>query len=192
MAKDETRKKGSKVLFLVPLVFAGISAMFVYGMNRENPDELPSTRIGREAPKLMLTQLGDLPMFTNEDLKKGGVKLVNFWASWCVGCRIEHPVLVEMSKKGEYPIYGVDYKDDKGLQYLTEKENPYVAVAEDKVGRTAIEWGVYGIPETFVVDANGMVTHRHIGAITPEVMENVIMPEIAKAEKGAGAPGGES
>ncbi len=86
-----------------------------------------------------------------------------------------------MAKAGGV-IYGVDYKDNKGLKYLTDKENPYVTTSQDESGMTAIDWGVYGIPETFVIDANGIVTHRHIGAITEEVMRDIIMPEMAAAE----------
>ncbi len=172
------------MLYLVPVVFFALAGLFIFGLGRENPDNLPSMLVGRETPALTLSELGDYPMITQEALRAPGVKLVNFWASWCVGCRIEHPVLVEMARKGAGNIYGVDYKDDKGIKYLTEKGNPYVAVSQDRKGRTAIDWGVYGIPETFVVDGNGVVTHRHIGAITPEVMRDIIMPEMARAEAG--------
>jgi len=177
------KKRVSPVFFLVPLAFFALAGMFVFGLNRKNPDNLPSMIGGRGAPPLTLTALGDFPMITEEVLRSPEVKLVNFWASWCVGCRIEHPVLLEMARKGG-KIYGLDYKDDKGLKYLQEKGNPYVTVSQDRLGRTAIDWGVYGIPETFVIDANGVVTHRHIGAITPEVMRDIIMPEMAKAAAG--------
>ena len=180
MSEDSLKPRKLNLLYLAPLAFAGVAALFAIGMGRENPDDLPSTRLGQEAPALTLTELGDFPVFTGEDLRAPGVKLLNFWASWCVGCRLEHPVLVEMAKKGGV-IYGVDYKDDKGLGYLSGKGNPYVAVAQDKIGRTAIDWGVYGIPETFVIDGNGIVTHRHIGAITEDVMRDVIMPAMAEA-----------
>jgi len=165
---------------LAPLVFFGFVIMSFVGMQRENPNDLPSTMIGLAAPDLTLTPLGDFALITSDVLRTPEVKLLNFWASWCVGCRLEHPVLVKMAKAGGV-IYGVDYKDSKGLSYLEERENPYVMVSQDKNGRTAIDWGVYGIPETFVIDANGIVTHRHIGAITEDVMKNIIMPEVAKA-----------
>ena len=128
------------VTLLVPLAFFSLAALFLVGMFRENPDDLPSTMIGLPAPDLTLTPLGDFPLITAEMLREPEVKLVNFWASWCVGCRLEHPVLVKMAKAGG-KIYGVDYKDSKGLKYLTEKENPYVMVSQDKKGRTAIDWG---------------------------------------------------
>jgi cytochrome c biogenesis protein CcmG, thiol:disulfide interchange protein DsbE len=187
------KKRKFPVLYLAPLAFLALVVMFTIGLGRENPDDLPSMLVGQATPPLYLTPLGDLPMVTEADLRKPEVKLVNFWASWCVGCRIEHPVLVEMAKKGGI-IYGLDYKDDKGVKYLTDKENPYVKVSQDKKGRTAIDWGVYGIPETFVVDAKGIITHRHIGAITPEVMRDVIMPEMEKAAAGTAfqTPAGES
>ena len=173
-------------LYIVPPVFfLALTVLFFVGMTRENPDDLPSTRIGLEAPALKLTKLGDFPLLTDEMLRSPDVKLLNFWASWCVGCRLEHPVLMKMAEKGG-KIYGVDYKDDRGLEYLNSKGNPYVTVSEDKFSRTAIQWGVYGIPETFVIDANGIVTHRHIGAITQEVMDEIIMPEMAKAAARSG------
>jgi cytochrome c biogenesis protein CcmG, thiol:disulfide interchange protein DsbE len=174
-------KRFSLLKLLAPLTFLALAVMFFFGMQRENKDDLPSTMIGRPAPELTLTALGDFPLITAEMLRAPEVKLLNFWASWCVGCRIEHPVLVKMAKAGGR-IYGVDYKDNKGLKYLTDKENPYITTAQDKKGRTAIDWGVYGIPETFVIDARGIVTHRHIGAITEEVMRDIIMPEMAAAE----------
>ena len=176
MGKNQT----TRIYYAVPVVFIGIFTLFAIGLGRENRDNLPSTMIGREAPALTLTQLGDFSVITPEDLRAPEVKLVNFWASWCAGCRLEHPALVRMAKAGGI-IYGIDYKDTKGLKYLAEKENPFVTVSDDKRGRTAIDWGVYGIPETFVIDAKGIVTHRHIGAITDEIMENIIMPEMAAA-----------
>ncbi len=182
-------KRKPWILYLVPVVFFALAGVFIFGLGRENPDDLPSMLVGRATPALTLSELGDYPMITQEALRAPGVKLVNFWASWCVGCRIEHPVLVEMARKGAGKIYGVDYKDDKGIKYLTEKGNPYVAVSQDRKGRTAIDWGVYGIPETFVVNGDGVVTHRHIGAITPEVMRDIIMPEMARAEAGAALDG---
>ncbi len=174
------KRKFSAMMLIPPLIFLGIGALFVVGLNRPNSRNLPSTIIGRETPNLTLTELPGYPMITEEVLRAPGVKLLNFWASWCVGCRLEHPFLVKMAKNGGQ-IYGVDYKDNDGAKFLTEKENPYVGVSEDKLGRTAIDWGVYGIPETFIIDGNGVVTHRHIGAITEDVMKNVIMPKMAEA-----------
>jgi len=182
-----SKNKTSLIYYSAPLVFIGIFTLFAIGLGRENSDNLPSTMIGREAPALTLTQLGDFSVITPEDLRAPEVKLVNFWASWCAGCRLEHPTLVKMAKAGG-TIYGIDYKDTKGLKYLAEKENPFVTVSEDKRGRTAIDWGVYGIPETFVIDANGIVTHRHIGAITDDIMENIIMPEMAAAAAATAEP----
>ncbi len=174
-------RKTRPLLFMPPLIFLAIIGLFVFGMTRENATDLPSTMVGRETPPLSLTPLGDFPMVTTEALRGPGVKLLNFWASWCVGCRLEHPVLVKMAEAGGQ-IYGADYKDDKGVTYLMGKGNPYVAVSQDERGRTGIDWGVYGIPETFIIDGNGNVTHRHIGAITEEVMRDTIMPLMAEAE----------
>ncbi len=175
-----SKTKTALLYFTPPLVFLGIFGLFFVAIGRENADNLPSTMIGREAPALTLTPLGAFPLLTSEILRTPQVKLVNFWASWCSGCRLEHPTLVKMAKAGGV-IYGIDYKDNNGLSYLESGGNPFVTVSQDKRGRTAIDWGVYGMPETFVVDANGIITHRHIGAITDDVMEKIIMPEMVAA-----------
>jgi cytochrome c biogenesis protein CcmG, thiol:disulfide interchange protein DsbE len=180
-----TKKKISPLVFLPPLLFLGFAVLFMVGLVRENPNELPSMVKGNEIPELMITPLGDLPMVTREQLMKPEVKLVNFWASWCAPCRVEHPNLLTMQSMG-IPIYGINYKDEpeNGLGFLEELTNPFIATSADEKGRTGIEWGVYGLPETFIVDANGIVTYRHVGAITKRIMESVILPEIEKARAG--------
>ena len=169
-------------MLLPPVLFAGIAAMFVLGMNREDPDALPSTLTGRQAPAVVVAQLADLPTFSDADLKDGKVKLVNFWASWCAPCRAEHPNLEKLQAEG-VTIYGVNYKDkpDAALGFLRELGNPYAAIGTDEGGRMGIDWGIYGVPETFVVGRDGTIRYKHVGPITPQALESGLMPAIEKA-----------
>ena len=175
--------KLSPLMILPPVIFAGLAAMFYLGMQREDPDALPSVRIGREAPLVVLTQLGGEAPFDDAVLRAPGVKLVNYWASWCAPCRVEHPHLTALAEEG-VPIYGINYKDDpeKAMAFLAELGNPYLAMGADESGRTAIDWGVYGVPETYVIDAQGRIVLRYAGPLTPEVMESRILPALSEAE----------
>lgn len=168
---------------LPPVIFASLAGLFYFGMMRDDPNALPSTMIGRTAPALTLTPLGDSEMPTVEGLQSGGVKLVNFWASWCGPCRAEHPNLEEMAANG-IQIVGINYKDqpDNALGFLAELGNPFTEIGADGTGRTGIEWGVYGVPETFVLDGKGQILYRHPGPITARVMNEKILPAIAAAE----------
>lgn len=168
---------------LPPVIFASLASLFYFGMMREDAGALPSTMIGRTAPALTITPLGTGEMPTAEGLQSGGIKLVNFWASWCGPCRAEHPNLEEMAANG-IEIIGVNYKDqpDNALSFLAELGNPFVAIGADTTGRTGIEWGVYGVPETFVLDSEGTILYRHPGPITARVMKEKILPAIAAAE----------
>lgn len=172
----------SPLMLLPPVIFAGIAAMFVLGMSRENPDALPSTLEGRQAPAVVVTPLGDLPVFTDADLRDGKVKLVNFWASWCAPCRAEHPSLTKLQAEG-VTIYGVNYKDkpEAALGFLAELGNPFAAAGADGSGRMGIDWGLYGVPETFIIDGEGKVVQRFAGPITERVLDKVIRAGIEKA-----------
>lgn len=181
----ETTKKGfSPMMFLPPLIFIAIAALFFFGMNRENPDALPSTRVGKPAPAVDLVPLAGMPLLTDEVLREPGVKLVNFWGTWCVACRAEHAQLLQMKKELGITLHGINYNDEphRAEAYLKDEGNPFVALGEDKSGRNNIDWGVYGAPETFVIDSNGIVTLRFAGPITPSVLQNVILPAIEAAE----------
>jgi cytochrome c biogenesis protein CcmG, thiol:disulfide interchange protein DsbE len=171
------------LMFLPPVLFAGLAALFVVGMKRENPDNLPSALSGKPAPAVQMTQLGDGPMFADADLRVPGVKLVNFFASWCAPCRAEHPILEKLSGEG-ITIYGVNYKDRAvdAQGFLAELGNPYAAIGQDS-GRMALDWGVYGVPETYVIDGAGQIILRFAGPITEQELERRIRPAIAEALK---------
>jgi cytochrome c biogenesis protein CcmG, thiol:disulfide interchange protein DsbE len=171
----------AKVLMLVPPVaFAGLALAFWIGM-RNGDQALPSTLEGRAAPAMVLTALGDRPLPVDADLTAPGVKLVNFWASWCQPCRAEHPLLTQLQAEG-VAIYGVNYKDKPGdaLGFLAELGDPYSKIGADS-GRMALDWGVYGVPETYVIDGEGVVVLRLAGPITAQAMERQIRPALAQA-----------
>ena len=168
--------------FVIPLaVFVLLAAFLAVGLTRD-PREVPSPFIGKPAPVFQLTQLADEKLaFAPADMK-GKVWLLNVWASWCVSCRVEHPLLVEMSKKNVVPIVGLNYKDkrDEGLQWLRKHGDPYSLSAYDVEGKVGIDYGVYGVPETFVIDKQGVIRYKQIGPITPEALEKKIMPLVRK------------
>jgi cytochrome c biogenesis protein CcmG/thiol:disulfide interchange protein DsbE len=164
--------------FIVPLgLFALLAAFLAIGLTRD-PHEVPSPFIGKSAPAFRLEQLHDEKIaFTPADMK-GKVWMLNVWASWCVSCRVEHPLLVEISRRGVAPIVGLDYKDKRedGVQWLAKFGNPYAVSAFDADGRVGIDYGVYGVPETFVIDREGVIRYKQIGPITPEALEKKILP----------------
>ncbi|MGR3466151.1 DsbE family thiol:disulfide interchange protein [Limimaricola sp.] len=171
----------SPLVILPPAIFAAMAGLFAAGMLRDNPDELPSALIGREAP---LTETGTLPGKTPFDpamLNDGEVKIVNFWASWCAPCRVEHPNLTALAEDG-LPLYGINYKDDpeKAVAFLEELGDPYDAIGTDD-GRVARDWGVYGVPETFVVDGEGRIVERMAGPVTQRAIQGRLNPALEKA-----------
>lgn len=160
-------------LFLVLVVFLAI------GLTRgDDRDKLPSALLNKPAPTFHLPQLKDpARTFSAEDMR-GKVWLMNVWASWCVSCRDEHPLLLEYAKSGVVPIYGFNYKDQRedALSWLEELGDPYVLSAVDLDGRVAIDYGVYGAPETYVIDKSGTIRLKHVGAITPDIWSKEILP----------------
>ena len=170
------------LVLLPPLIFAGLAALFFMGMQREDPDALPSAVAGSLAPAVAVVPLGDGPVLDPALLTAPGVKLVNFWASWCAPCRVEHPHLMALAAEG-VPVYGVNYKDEpaKALAFLAEMGNPYRAIGADTSGRMGIDWGLYGVPETFVIDGEGRVVTRFAGPITERALAETIRPAMEKA-----------
>lgn len=168
--------------FLVPLGIFAVLAVFLWIGLSLRPSEIPSPLIDKPAPTFSLPQL-HMPDRTiaPADLK-GQVWLFNVWASWCVSCRQEHPLLLQLAKTGEVPIYGLNYKDQRqdAVRWLQQLGNPYVASAYDLDGQVGIDYGVYGVPETYVIDRDGVIRHKHIGPISPEVLQNEILPIVRK------------
>lgn len=175
-----------KPLFLLPpLIFLGLALTFLGGMERDNPQSLPSTFVGRDAPPLPVGKLPDIPQLTDDMLRQPGVKLVNYWASWCPPCRAEHPTLTELSKR--LPVYGVNLKDREtaATAFLTQYGNPFAAIATDSRGRGAIDWGVTAPPETFIIDGSGRVLYRYAGPLIRDDYAKRFLPELEKALAGA-------
>jgi len=175
-----------KPLALLPIaIFAGFAGLALTGMMRDDPDALPSTRENQPAPPVMITPLAGYPEFTDADLRTGGVKIVNFWASWCGPCRAEHPTLMQLAEEG-IPIYGINYKEpdeEDALAFLDELGNPYTAMGGDISGRdTAVEWGVYGIPESYVIDGEGKIILRFAGPVTQRVLDDSFRAAIETAQ----------
>ncbi|WP_299692991.1 DsbE family thiol:disulfide interchange protein [uncultured Tateyamaria sp.] len=170
-------------LMLAPIgIFAAFVVLAAVGMFRDNPNALPSTRVGGPAPALTDATLADYPGVGDGDLARGEVTLVNFWASWCPPCRAEHPKLLEMAADG-LPIIGVNFRDTEGpaSSYLEDDGNPFVAIAFDPAARSAIDWGVTAPPETFILDADGTVLFRFQGPLVGSDYEQRFLPELEKA-----------
>lgn len=178
----ETRRVPNWVIALIPFSAMVIFGGFLIALQSGSRDELPSALVGRSAPGLALPPLGTHPAPGSESLTGNPVTLVNFWASWCAPCRIEHPKLMALAAEG-VAIVGVNYKDaaPEAEAFLTELGNPYTAVGVDPNGRTGIDWGIYGVPETFVIGADGTVLLRHPGPVTERVFETRLRPAIEAA-----------
>ena len=171
--------------FIIPFIaFMAISVFLYIGLNL-NPHEVPSPLIGKPAPAFTLPQLHEpAQQFSSRDML-GKVLLLNVWASWCISCKEEHPVLVELARQNVVPIYGLDYKDKRedAEAVLARGGDPYVLSLMDAEGRIGIDYGVYGVPETYVIDKLGIIRYKQIGAVTPEALKEKILPLVAELQK---------
>ena len=170
--------------FIWPLVAFLVLAGFLYVGLGLNPHEVPSPLIGKPAPAFTLPQLHEPnKQFSTQEMK-GKVWLLNVWSSWCVSCREEHPVLLELARQNIVPVYGLDYKDKRedGEAWLERGGNPYVLSASDIEGRVGIDYGVYGVPETYVIDKQGVIQYKEIGPVTPQNLQNKILPLVAQLQ----------
>jgi len=171
--------------FILPFVVFIILAVFLFvGLNL-NPREVPSPLVGKPAPAFVLPQLhATAKQFSPGDMK-GKVWLLNAWASWCVACEAEHAVLMDLARLNIVPIYGLNYKDKRqaALIWLERRGDPYVLNVSDIEGRTGIDYGVYGVPETYVIDKQGVIQYKQIGPVTPENLRDKILPLVAELEK---------
>ncbi|MGO9932968.1 MAG: DsbE family thiol:disulfide interchange protein [Steroidobacteraceae bacterium] len=173
--------------FLLPFAaFVALVVLFALGLNpNRDIHALPSPLIGKPAPQFALTDVMDAAKVVSNSTLKGQVYLLNVWGTWCVACRQEHEALLEIARQHAVPIIGLDYMDerDKAKLWLTQLGNPYDAVAFDNDGRTAIDWGVYGAPETYLVDGKGRVIYKFISPLTADVWQHEFLPRIAAARR---------
>jgi cytochrome c biogenesis protein CcmG/thiol:disulfide interchange protein DsbE len=181
-----SRPSGARqTALLVPLLlFAGIALFLAIGL-RLDPREVPSPLIGKPVPAFSLPPVrGRLLGLASTDLK-GEVSLVNVFASWCVACRAEHPLLMRIQREGIVPVHGLNYKDrpDDAARWLDEMGDLYTRTGADLDGRVAIDWGVYGVPETFVIDRDGKIAYKHIGPISPSVWNQTLLPLIRRLQE---------
>lgn len=191
---DEKVSKNSRIVAFLPLIFLGLlAALFIWrlGFDEKGPKYIPSNLIGKKV-KFKLEPMNGLfkngkpvPTYSSDTLSKGEVSIVNVWASWCVSCRAEHRFLERLAKRSGIAIYGLNYKDtaSAGRRFLARFGNPYTAVGMDRRGRVGIDFGVYGVPETFVVDGNGIIRYKIPGPVNDKIIEKQLLPEIEKARK---------
>ena len=186
---SESTISRTRWLILPVLVFSALAALFAFQLIRGPSSTLPSTMIGKSAPEFSLPPLAGvqkdgtaLPGLGKVDLL-GPVTLVNIFASWCAPCREEHPKLLELAKDQRIRLVGINYKDepDNARRFLGALGNPYAAIGTDQAGRAAIDWGVYGVPETFVINRKGQIAYKHVGPITDDALKGALGEAITKA-----------
>jgi cytochrome c biogenesis protein CcmG/thiol:disulfide interchange protein DsbE len=185
-AQPPRQARALNLLALVPVaVTAALGVAFYWGLFHSS-DELPSTLIDKPVPEFALPPIEgrDVGLITADLL--GQVSIVNFWASWCAPCRAEMPLLAELAAQGAVPVFGINHKDraDQALAFLTELGDPYARIGADATGRVAIDWGVYGLPETFVIDAAGRIAYKHVGPFDRQVLQEKLLPVVSRLRAG--------
>ena len=170
--------------FILPLLVFVVLLMFLWLGLSLNPREVPSPLIGKPAPPFQLARLDDPAQVVTEQDLRGQVWMLNVWASWCVSCIEEHPVLVQFARSGIVPIYGLNYKDqrDAAQAWLAKNGNPYSVSIVDPDGKVGIDYGVYGVPETYLIDKAGVIRYKQIGPVTPKVLSERILPLIKQLQ----------
>lgn len=189
---DSSPKRNRGWVLAPVLIFAGLVAVFMTGLKSGDPSKLPSALINKQVPAFELPPLEGLkvngatvPGLASQSLARGGLTLVNVWASWCGPCREEHPQLIKLAGQDDIKLVGMNYKDQRenALRFLNALGNPYANVGVDRTGRTAVEWGVYGVPETFLVNGDGIIVYKFTGPITETALDRDVMPAIEKARR---------
>ncbi len=191
-SNNPTRSSINPLRLLPVAIFIVVAVLFAFSLTWGDPSKLPSTLIGKPAPQSTFPDVAEVSAdgkpvtgFSTADLAQGKVTVVNFWASWCTSCVEEHPLLAELAKAADVEIYGVAQKDDPAdtRRFLARYGNPFARLGSDRSGRSSIDWGVYGMPETFIVNGKGDIVYKQVGPISPEIMQIKILPVIAAAKK---------
>ncbi|GIK96241.1 MAG: thiol:disulfide interchange protein [Alphaproteobacteria bacterium] len=183
----DARMPRRRLVFLLPVIlFAGLAATLAWGLGRD-PQQIPSALIGRPVPEFALPPVQGRSLGLSSRDLSGEVSLVNVFASWCTACRYEHPLFMRLQAEGTVLIHGLNYKDKPAdvAQWLDTLGDPYTRTGADLDGRVAIDWGVYGVPETFVVSADGRIVHKHIGPLTQKDLDETILPMVEALRRGA-------
>jgi len=188
---EETRKSRKRLVFLLPVtLFIALAVALAWGLTRD-PGELPSVLIGKPVPEFALPPVQGRTLGLSSDDLRGEVSLVNVFASWCTACRDEHPLFMRLSASGVVPIHGLNYRDrpEDAAGWLDELGDPYTRTGADRNGRVGIDWGVYGVPETFVVGPDGSIAYKHVGPVTERALKETILPLVARLRGAdAGSP----
>lgn len=190
MAEASLPRRRTWLTILPVAAFALLAVLFYRGLSG-NPSEVPSVLLNKPVPAFSLPPVEGLglPGLSSDDLKKGEVTLVNVWASWCPPCREEHPFLMELAARGDLRVVGINYKDDpeNARRFLVTLGIPFTAVGSDPKGRAAVDWGVYGVPENFLVDGTGTIRQKWIGPLTREALTNQIIPKVEEIRRAGGS-----
>ena len=185
MSTDSIAARPSRARFVLPLAIFVVLVVFLGVGLTLDPREVPSPLVGKPAPAFELPLLNAPDKTFSPKEMEGKVWMLNVWASWCVSCRQEHPVLMELARAGVLPIYGLNYKDGakEGLEWLARHGDPYRLSAFDAKGVVGIDYGVYGVPESYVIDKRGVIRYKQIGVVTPDILRTKILPLVRELER---------